>query len=265
MNPELDIAKEYSHWLKDRITIIKNGSETVLSTPFLDPFNDGIRIYVDKQQNEFILHDNGDSLENLSCHGIEIENSNRRKKLIQRAIAGCAVSYNNGRLEIKATPVNLAQRVHFLLNAILRLNDLWMSKVPHSGIDFAEIVQEYFDQQNALYIKDAAIPGKTVEHPIDFIIPLQRQRERFIKLMGSPTLTTAKIISFTWFDLMNARPNAEKVVLLNDVRSPYDESSEKEFRQVSEQTMTILHGYSDRIYKWSERSNQGFETIWMNN
>ena len=265
---ELNLAIDYVNWLKDRITVIKQGKETVLSTPFLDPFHDGIRVYVEhNRQGELILHDNGNTIDNLSCQGIKIDKSERRKKIIERAIAGCAVRINNERLETTATLANLPQRVHFLLTAVLRLNDLWMSSVPHAFTDFFEMVQEFFDQKEILYTPNVSIPGHTVEHPIDFVIPLPKKRERLIKLMGSPQVQTAKVISFTWFDLRDVRPNAEKIVILNDLRSrdAFGQESEEEFKRISEQTTAILSGYSTDIYRWSERNSDRFAHLWKNN
>lgn len=265
---EINLAIDYLNWLRDRITVIKKENTSVFSTPFLDPFNDGIQIYVEHgRHGELILHDNGDSLDNLNCQGVKIDNSERRKKLVERAIAGCAVKFINNRLETTATLANLSQRIHFLLIAILRLNDLWMSSVPHAFTDFFEIVQEFFDKNNVLYTPNISIPGKTVEHPIDFVVPSHKKKERLIKLMGRPQVQTAKVISFTWFDIRDVRPEAEKIVILNDVRSrdAFSEESEEEFKKISEQTLAILGGYSDSVFMWSQRNKKNFSDIWSNN
>src|SRR5207249_8814860 len=196
-----------------------------------------------------VRHDAGHTLDNLSSLGVNIEESERRAGLIQRAIAGCGVRFQDGRLETSATIANLPQRLHFLLTAILRLNDLWMSAVPHRWTDFFELVAEFLDQHGVTYTANVSIPGRTVEHPIDFVIPLPKRRERLVKLIGDPTPQTAKVISFTWLELQEARPQAQRVVVLNDLRArdPLSEETEEEFRKVSEQTIAILRGYSTAI------------------
>ncbi len=261
-----DLAREYGAWLRDRLTTVERGGAHLLSTPFLDPFHDGIVIHFEEQGGEILLHDNGDTLDNLQSLGVRIEESERRRALIQRATAGCAVEFGNGRLETKATAANLPQRTHFLLTAILRLNDLWMSAVPHRWTDFFEMVQEFLDQNGVLYTANVSIPGKTVEHSIDFVIPLGKRRERLVKLIADPKPQTAKVISFSWIELRDARPDAERVVVLNDVRQPDPlEENEEEFRGVSEQTVAILRGYSSAIYRWSERSSAQFQHLWKPN
>ena len=90
---------------------------------------------------------------------MKIEESSRRKALIDRATAGCAVRFEDGRLETTETAANLPQRAHFLLTAILRLNDLCMSAVPHRWTDFFEMVAEFLDQHDVTYTANVSIPG----------------------------------------------------------------------------------------------------------
>ena len=264
---QADLAREYLAWLRERLKTVPRGETDVLVTPFLDPFHDGIQLYIERRDGEFMLHDNGDTIEHLQSLGVKIEDSSRRKALIERAMAGCAVRVAEGRLEATATAANLPQRVHFLLTVILRLNDLWMSHSPYTSTDFSEMVAEFLDQHNVLYTANVSIPGRTVEHPIDFVIPLPRKTERLVKLIGSPSPQTAKVVSFTWMELKEARPAAQRVVVLNDIRypDPLGEETEESFRQVSDQTVAILHGYSDAIYRWSQRDLPIFGKLWSSN
>ena len=265
--PQTDLAREYGAWLRERLTSVERGQSQVLSTPFLDPFHDGIQVHMEARGGAWVLHDNGDTIDNISCLGVKIEDSERRRALIQRATAGCAVRFENGRLETTATQANLPQRLHFLLTAILRFNDLWMSAVPHRWTDFFEMVAEFLEKQGVLYTANVSIPGKTVEHSIDFVIPLPRRKERLVKLIGDPKPQTAKIISFSWMELQESRPEADRVVLLNDVRppDPLAQEEEEEFRKVSEQTVAILRGYSTATYRWSERDTPQFRHLWQPN
>jgi hypothetical protein len=142
-----------------------------------------------------------------------------------------------------------------------------MSAVPHRWTDFFEMVAEFLDKQGVLYTPNVSIPGRTVEHSIDFVIPLPRRRERLIKLIADPKPQTAKVISFSWMELKEARPEAERVVVLNDVRppDPLEEEGEGEFRRVSDQTVAILRGYSNAVYRWSEREAPQFQKLWVAN
>ncbi len=254
-----DISSEYLHWLKSNLIFFERGSSQVLSTPFLDPFNDGIEILLDTTGGEMVLHDGGRTLDTLLDMGIHIEKSERRQAIIQNAIAGCGVRMNNGRLETVVTHANRAQRMHFLTTAILRLNDLWMTASPRTVTDFFEMVKEYFDEHDILYTANKSITGRTVEHPIDFIIPLPKGRDRLIKLISRPSVQAAKITSFTWIDLKDAQPDAERVVFVNDLaieEGTTEEDETKKPKVVNDNVISILKGYSDKIYSWSVAINE---------
>lgn len=259
MHTMQDLSSEYLHWLKSNLIVFERGASQVLSTPFLDPFNDGIEILLDTNGGEMVLHDGGRTLDTLMDMGIHIEKSERRQAIVKNAIAGCGVRMNNGRLETVVTHVNRAQRMHFLTTAILRLNDLWMTASPRTVTDFFEIVKEYFDENDILYTANKSITGRTVEHPIDFIIPLPKGRDRLIKLISRPSVQAAKIASFTWIDLKDAQPDAERVVFVNDLaieENPSDDVETKKPKNVNDNVISILRGYSDKIYPWSEAMNE---------
>ncbi|MBI4996460.1 MAG: DUF1828 domain-containing protein [Rhodocyclales bacterium] len=255
-----DLAREYLAWLKERLLTVKRGEVSVLSTPFLDPFHDGIEIYCESHNGDLLLHDGGKTFDNLLDMGIQIDSSERRQQIVAHAIAGCGVEFSGNRLQTMTTPDSLAQRAHFLLTAIARLNDLWMSAAPRSPSDFFALVKEYMDQQDVRYIANVPIQGRTVAHMIDFVISLGKGKDRLIKLIGSPTLQSAKLMSFTWMELREARPDSQRVVLLNDTAMPdaFADEEEPVVRGISEQTGAILHAYSDRVLAWSAHNDDQF-------
>ena len=59
--PQKDLVQDYLTWLRDRLKVIERGDVSVLSTPFLDPFHDGIQVYIERSNGEFVLHDNGNT------------------------------------------------------------------------------------------------------------------------------------------------------------------------------------------------------------
>lgn len=255
-----DLAREYLAWLKDNLLTVRRGQVSVLSTPFLDPFHDGIEIHVEPQGGQWLLHDGGRTLDNLMDLGIQIEKSERRQQIIDHAIAGCGVDWKGGRLQTLATADGLAQRAHFLLTTIARLNDLWMSAAPRSASDFFALVKEYLDEHDAHYIANVPIPGRTVDHPIDFVVSLGRGKDRLVKLIGAPTLQSAKLVSFTWMELRETRPLSQRVVLLNDTALPdaFSDEDDGNLRQISQQSIGILSAYSDKVLRWSAHNDDQF-------
>lgn len=253
-----DFAADYAKWLTSRLSTSVHGGITQLSTPFLDPLNDGMRVHVERSGGSFIIHDNGMTLETLSLHGVDIKSSDRRKAIVENTLRASGLSIQDDRIQTPANEGNLPQRMHFLLSAMHRISDLWLTVRPAGGTDFFERVCSFLDEKQVLYSTNISIPGKTVEHPIDIVIPLPRRRERLIKLIGTPNINTAKIVSFSWIEIEQSRPSAERVILINDETN----IDGQEIRSISEQTESILRGYSSAMYRWSKRSDQTFNRFW---
>ena len=257
-NYSQDFASQYAEWLSSRLsTSVRNGV-TELTTPLLDPLNDGMKVYVEPMEKGLLIHDGGLTMETLSLHGIDIRTSKHRKTLTETVLRTCGLTIENDRIQAIANETNLPQRMHFLLCAMQRISDLWLTVRTAGGTDFFERVCAYLDDRNVLYSTNIAIPGKTVEHPIDIVIPLPERRERLIKLIGTPNVNTAKVVSFSWIEIQQVRPKAERVVLLNDE----SEIEGREVRRVSEKTETILRGYSTSVYRWSRREEDSFTSFW---
>lgn len=249
-SPNIDFAKTYAKWLHDHLVNVRHNDIELVSTPFLDPFNDGIEVAIDNTNGETIFHDLGRTINNLLDHGVDITKSEKKMQIVAHAIAGCGVRFNENlnRLEISANSSNYAQKMHFLTTSIMRLNDLWMTAKPRTTTDFFETVKDFLDMHDILYTANKYIPGQAVEHPIDFIIPLKKGKERLIKLIPNPSIQTAKLTSFAWIDLKNAHYQAEKFVLINDIKNEYQSKK-------SENIDSILETYSDKVMHWHSAEN----------
>ncbi len=259
IQPVPDFAAQYAEWLTSRLSTTEYDGITELSTPILDPFNDGMRVYVQPNNGGFIIHDNGITLETLSLFGADIHSTTRRTSITNTVLNTCGLTIEGDRIQTLATKSNLPQRMHFLLCAMQRISDLWQTVRSPSGSNFFEHVCSYLDEKDVLYTTNLAIPGKTVQHPIDIVIPLPKRRERLVKLISTPNTNMAKVVSFSWIEIQQVRPDAERVVLINDESS----IDKQETKRVSEQTEAILRGYSNNIFFWSMRDKPGFEKFWL--
>lgn len=77
-------------------------------------------------------------------------------------------------------------------------------------------------------------------------------------MIARPSVQAAKLASFTWVDLQEAQPEAERVVFLNDVVSSENAETEEGLQRtkaVNDNVISILKGYSHKIYSWSDAVN----------
>lgn len=253
-----NFAAQYGKWLVSRISTSIREGVTEVSTPLLDPLNDGMRIFIEPTPNGYLLHDGGLTLETLSLYGVDVHATEHRRNLSETVLRTCGLMMADERIQTTANEGNLPQRMHFLLSGMHRISDLWLTVRPSGGRDFFERVCRYLDEREVLYSTNLTIPGQTVDHPMDIVIPLPKRGERLIKLIGTPNPNSAKVVSFSWIEIQKIRPTAERVILLNDESS----DEEKEIRRISEQTAAILKGYSTAVYGWSKRFEKSFESFW---
>ncbi len=147
--PIPDFAANYGQWLTSRLSqSIRDGSVEV-STPFLDPLNDGMRVYIETTPNGTLLHDGGLTLETLSVHGVDVHSTAKRQALVDGILRSSGLSMDGDQIQTTANSGNLPQRMHFLLSAMHRISDLCLT-VRQTGVtDFFERVCSYSEAEFA--------------------------------------------------------------------------------------------------------------------
>lgn len=253
---DTDFSKTYADWLASRVTQQVREGVVEITTPMLDSFNDGMRVFLEHREGATVIHDGGITLETLALRGVDPTKPSARRNTLNRMLAASGAVLAGDRIEVTATTANIPQRIHFLLTAMSRVGDMWaVAKARGSNAEFVDNVCDFLDSKKVLFSTNVSIPGKTVEHPIDIVIPMTRRRERLVRLAWHLTPNTAKVISFCWFDISPTRPKAERVVLINDegADGPVD---------VSPQAEAILRGYSTAIYRWSQRKSAAFAAFY---
>ena len=65
------LVRDYGAWLNEGFDIELEGDYAVISTPFLDPHNDEIELYVRKEGDSLVLTDRGSTLSDLESSGLD--------------------------------------------------------------------------------------------------------------------------------------------------------------------------------------------------
>jgi len=121
------MINDYITWLKSNITYEILDEYVKIVTPFLNRHNDSIQIYVKKiDNNNYLLTDGGETISDLSLSGIDI--TKNREKIITQILNryGAQLSDDN-EITIIANKDNFPFKKHFLVQAILSVNDLFMT------------------------------------------------------------------------------------------------------------------------------------------
>src|SRR5215469_485858 len=138
------LVDAYVEWLRRGISAESVGEACELTTPFLDRHNDHIQIYAIRRNGKIVLSDDGYILSDLRTSGLELTTPKRRS-VLETALRGFGIQLEGGRLIVEASPRNLGQRVHSLVQGMLALNDMFVMAQPRVASFFWEDVRDFLD------------------------------------------------------------------------------------------------------------------------
>lgn len=216
----------YLNWLKENMFGKQVDDFYEITTPFLDRHNDCIQIYAKKENDNIFITDDGYILIDLKMSGIDL--TDNRKKLIEKIINGYGVQALNEELFIQSSLKNCGLKMHTLIQAILSINDLYLTSKSTVASLFYEIVSDFLKENHIRCSRNIeTIGGSGFRHKFDFMIPgipgNENAPEIFMKTVNSPSIENSKSVIFQWEDTMEKRKTeiekdlkSEMIVFLND-------------------------------------------------
>ena len=241
------VISEYLKWIKDNTVVrtVEDGEICSISTPFLDRHNDHLDIYMLKNNGTIKLTDNGYTVADLKMSGFEI-NTPKRESILKTALNGFGVKMNgNDELYVEATANNIGQKKHYLLQAILAVNDMFNLAQETVYSLFKEDVELYFRSNDIFFSKDIKLTGKSgFDHNIDFLIPAAKNRpERLIKAINSAKKDSVLSSIMAFNDINQTRETTTKnFVVYNDLE-----------KEVSKDVIGALDNYGVKHIPWSKK------------
>lgn len=238
------LIDEYLRWLREQIAVSELDGACEITTPFLDRHNDYLQIYVIPDGEQYILTDDGYILSDLRMSGVDL-NTEKRQRVLRTMLRGFGVEDVDGRLQVKASTKNLAQKKHALLQAMLAVNDLFLVAQSRVASFFVEDVEQFLQLHDIRFITNVSFTGRSgYTHHFDFAIPSSKYApDRFVKAINSPTRDSILSCIFAWTDTREARrSDAQSIAFLND-----------ENKKVSQDSIDALSSYDILPVLWSRR------------
>lgn len=237
-----DLIDSYTQWLNKEIRFEKIGQYYEISTPFLDSNNDYIQFYVRMDGDKIFFTDDGFTINNLEMTGYQL--NSKRKKTLNSIVAQYGVNLNGKSLETSADIKTFPMKKHLYMQAIMKIDDLFMTAHNRSGSDFIDDIQKFFSKKEIYYSENVQFTGTSgFSHKYEFLFQRSKRKpERLCRIMNSPNKSNTSNILFAWQDTKLFRQDDSKlIVLLND--------SDKIAKGVEEAFMN----YDAEVVKWSER------------
>ncbi len=240
-----ELVDAYVAWLRRGISAESVGDACELTTPFLDRHNDHIQVYAVRQNGKIVLSDDGYILSDLRTGGLELTTP-KRKAVLASALRGFGVQLDGNRLQIEASPRNLGQRTHVLVQAMLAVNDMFVLAQPRVSRFFWEDVREFLDEHKIRFSPRVKLAGRSgYDHAIDFLISRSAEApERIVQAINAPNKNTIGSYLFVLGDTREARGmEAQAYAFLNN-----------RDREVGGDVIEALEAYEVVPALWSERS-----------
>ncbi len=239
-----DFVDSYVSWLKSKITTKEINDYLEITTPFLDRHNDRMQIYVKKDGDKFVLSDDGYTLNELSMSGVDIASA-KRQEILRTMLNRFSVKLKNNEILIETNVSNFPQRKHSLIQAMLTVDDMFLTSQQRVKGFFLEDIENFFINNDIRFISEFQLTGKSgFSHSFDFAIPASKIRpERLIKAVNNPTREKTESLIFAWDDTRETRKKESMMyVFLND--------DEKKIRP---DIIGALKEYSINPILWSKR------------
>lgn len=238
------LLDDYSNWVKDKTILKSLGDKWVeITTPHLDRHNDCLQIYAKKDDQGYLLTDDGYTISDLYMSGCSLD-SPKRKKMLKTILAGFGVQLEGEELFIRASANDFPLKKHSLVQAMLAVNDLFYLASSHVVGVFFEDVSKWMDLSGIRYTPNVKFAGKSgFDHLFDFVIPKSNvQPERIVQTINNPQKNTVEALVFKWMDTRETRSSGSKMfAFLNNSQT-----------SVSEAITDALHRYEIQPILWTQ-------------
>ncbi len=240
------LVESYLSWLRDRITVTDLDGVCEITTPFLDRHNDRMQIYVVRSNGALRITDDACILGDLESSGFTLSTP-KRQDMLREILNGFGVETKDGELFVEASIDNFPYKKHSLVQAMLAVNDMFMTAKPHVATLFLQDVAQFLDVHEVRYSPSVEFTGRTgFVHKFDFLIPKSRAApERLLRAINSPGRDTATSLLFSWEDTRGVRErDSQFFVVLNDTE-----------KTLSQDLLTAFQHYDVGTIAWSERES----------
>lgn len=240
------LIDSYLTWLKKKITLKNIDDVLEITSPFMDRNNDYLQIYVKQNANKLTLTDDGNIINELLLSGCDFSRSTKRKAMLQTILNGYGISKSDSdELYVETAIENFPHKKHMLLQAMLTVNDMFMTTKEQVQSIFLEDIEYFLIDNDIRFTDNIKFTGKTgFDHKFDFVIPFSKQKpERIVQGINRPNRERAESLLFAWNDSKETRkPGSTLYAFLNDTEL-----------KINNEIVSAFEKYDVQTVRWSER------------
>ena len=242
----MNFIDTYLAWIRNNSSQVKVGDYEEITTPFVDSHNDHIQFYVTRSPNGYVLTDDGYIINDLLMCGCDVK-SKKRKEMISQLAESLGVSIIGDSIQVEATESDIARKQHVIIQAMLKIGDLFMTSASRIKGLFTEEVEAFFSDNDIRNTPSIMMMGQSgLTHRFDFVIPASRKMpERVLTTINSPSKQSVQAAIFAWNDIAKVRSSRTKgYIVLNDGK-----------RAINADLLSAIGSYNLTPIQWKNRNN----------
>lgn len=248
------LKNSYLGWLKENISFKDVDNAIEITTPLMDRHNDYLQLYVVPNGDKLCITDDGYIINDLLSSGCDLHTSKKRKDLLQTILNSYGVRRSDkDELFVESTIETFPQSKHMLVQAMLTVNDMFMTTRMNVQSIFLEDVENFFIKHDIRYTDNVNFTGKSgFTQKFDFVIPRSKNKgERLIQTMNSPIKSKAESVLFSWEDIKNNRKaDSQLLTFINDTD-----------KKIPADVLGAFNQYEVKVVLWSKKEHYLDELI----
>ena len=241
-----DFITKYLDWIKHNSSQTVIGDYSEITTPFVDAHNDQIQFYITKTDNGYLLTDDGYVINDLEMCGCDVK-SKKRKQMMMQIAESIGVTIKDSCIIVEANEGDIARKQHIMIQAILKISDMFLTTSSRIKGLFMEEVQEFFVANDIRNTPSIMLMGHSgLSHQFDFVIPASRKMpERVITTINTPTKQAVESALFAWNDVAKTRKGgngSQGYIILNDKK-----------KKPNNELFNAIQNYDLKAVPWTDR------------
>ena len=214
------VIEQYITSLNEKFTVESVNSGCVIYTPYLDPSNDPISIFVERHGDHYRISDMTQAYEYLFLHGLEIKPESSQKKHLNIILNRLGISFLENELFVDVDKNGLADGITRLIDALKTTQDLIFTTKPRKYSDFGEEVASWLNESGVNFERKKDYTGASGGIvSVDFVIQTHDE-PAFLYALHSESPGHAKDVArrviVNWIELEKARYNFYSMCILDD-------------------------------------------------
>ena len=241
-----DFITRYLEWIKHNSSQTAIGDYSEITTPFVDAHNDQIQFYITRTGNGYMLTDDGYVINDLEMCGCDVK-SKKRKQMMAQIAESIGVTIKDNCIVVEANEGDIARKQHIMIQAMLKISDMFLTTSSRVKGLFMEEVQEFFVANDIRNTPSIMLMGHSgLSHQFDFVIPASRKMpERVITTINTPTKQAIESALFAWNDVAKTRNGgngSQGYIILNDKK-----------KKPNNELFNAIQNYDLKAVPWTDR------------